>query len=187
MRPDLAWAEFEAAVPQEQRRRAGAFWTPERVAERLLDAAGWDGRPCRIVDPACGGGALLWAAGRRMLSRGLRPAEVAGLLAGADIDPRAVAAARNTLESLLDGHSPELVCADALAEPPAVRPAELVVANPPWIRFADLPQETKQSPLWRQYGLFSLDGRAGRRSEEHTSELQSRGHLVCRLLLEKKK
>src|SRR5690625_6382490 len=30
--------------------------------------------------------------------------------------------------------------------------------------------------------------RKGRvRSEEHTSELQSRGHLVCRLLLEKKK
>src|SRR5690625_6833828 len=31
--------------------------------------------------------------------------------------------------------------------------------------------------------VFWLDGR----SEEHTSELQSRGHLVCRLLLEKKK
>src|SRR5690625_5369781 len=29
--------------------------------------------------------------------------------------------------------------------------------------------------------------RRGARSEEHTSELQSRGHLVCRLLLEKKK
>src|SRR2546422_3618715 len=28
---------------------------------------------------------------------------------------------------------------------------------------------------------------AGTRSEEHTSELQSRLHLVCRLLLEKKK
>src|SRR5690625_6292683 len=28
---------------------------------------------------------------------------------------------------------------------------------------------------------------SGVRSEEHTSELQSRGHLVCRLLLEKKK
>src|SRR3989442_9762374 len=27
----------------------------------------------------------------------------------------------------------------------------------------------------------------GKRSEEHTSELQSRPHLVCRLLLEKKK
>src|SRR5690625_6897077 len=32
---------------------------------------------------------------------------------------------------------------------------------------------------------FGADG-AARRSEEHTSELQSRGHLVCRLLLEKK-
>src|SRR5258707_7113167 len=31
------------------------------------------------------------------------------------------------------------------------------------------------------------DDRAGRRSEEHTSELQSRQYLVCRLLLEKKK
>src|SRR5690625_7113346 len=31
--------------------------------------------------------------------------------------------------------------------------------------------------------LFQIMGR----SEEHTSELQSRGHLVCRLLLEKKK
>src|SRR5215510_12187576 len=29
--------------------------------------------------------------------------------------------------------------------------------------------------------------KAASRSEEHTSELQSRGHLVCRLLLEKKK
>src|SRR5690625_5393180 len=33
--------------------------------------------------------------------------------------------------------------------------------------------------------LLLLD--AAKRSEEHTSELQSRGHLVCRLLLEKKK
>src|SRR5690625_6491076 len=30
------------------------------------------------------------------------------------------------------------------------------------------------------------DVRVIKRSEEHTSELQSRGHLVCRLLLEKK-
>src|SRR5207253_8549829 len=32
-------------------------------------------------------------------------------------------------------------------------------------------------------GLIPVEAR----SEEHTSELQSRGHLVCRLLLEKKK
>src|SRR5690625_5737788 len=37
---------------------------------------------------------------------------------------------------------------------------------------------TKTGPRWT---------RVKTRSEEHTSELQSRGHLVCRLLLEKKK
>src|SRR5438874_4047159 len=39
-------------------------------------------------------------------------------------------------------------------------------------------------------GLDALDERSNvlhRRSEEHTSELQSRRDLVCRLLLEKKK
>src|SRR6266581_9453150 len=36
-------------------------------------------------------------------------------------------------------------------------------------------------------GGYTAPGRARRRSEEHTSELQSPVHLVCRLLLEKKK
>src|SRR5207253_4795919 len=36
-------------------------------------------------------------------------------------------------------------------------------------------------------GYDGNDRQAPLRSEEHTSELQSRGHLVCRLLLEKKK
>src|SRR5690625_5530901 len=49
----------------------------------------------------------------------------------------------------------------------------------------------------RQNGELLYKGKLGQnisteegyqsRSEEHTSELQSRGHLVCRLLLEKKK
>src|SRR2546429_5691812 len=39
------------------------------------------------------------------------------------------------------------------------------------------------------HGLNGVDeiSLTGKRSEEHTSELQSRLHLVCRLLLEKKK
>src|SRR5207253_7913989 len=36
-------------------------------------------------------------------------------------------------------------------------------------------------------GRVAPPGMTPSRSEEHTSELQSRGHLVCRLLLEKKK
>src|SRR5437870_9701749 len=42
-----------------------------------------------------------------------------------------------------------------------------------------------QQPDPFDVGLEPAPG--GMRSEEHTSELQSRGHLVCRLLLEKKK
>src|SRR5258707_11809731 len=41
---------------------------------------------------------------------------------------------------------------------------------------------------WRRPAWGGPAGRRrGRRSEEHTSELQSRQYLVCRLLLEKKK
>src|SRR5436305_4545866 len=40
--------------------------------------------------------------------------------------------------------------------------------------------------LGPRLGLFAMGAEVGR-SEEHTSELQSRPHLVCRLLLEKKK
>src|SRR2546425_9517100 len=38
-----------------------------------------------------------------------------------------------------------------------------------------------------QGGVCRVDDRVHRRSEEHTSELQSLAYLVCRLLLEKKK
>src|SRR5207253_5856908 len=46
-------------------------------------------------------------------------------------------------------------------------------------RVGYVPQRDRLDMSWP---LTVLD-----RSEEHTSELQSRGHLVCRLLLEKKK
>src|SRR3989442_16007581 len=43
----------------------------------------------------------------------------------------------------------------------------------------------RRSCLERRSSAHAAPGRS--RSEEHTSELQSRPHLVCRLLLEKKK
>src|SRR2546422_5596290 len=41
-----------------------------------------------------------------------------------------------------------------------------------------------EAAFWNPAGLATL--KKNERSEEHTSELQSRLHLVCRLLLEKK-
>src|SRR5438552_15001292 len=44
-----------------------------------------------------------------------------------------------------------------------------------------------RSPAFPPTPSISTPRRAATRSEEHTSELQSPDHLVCRLLLEKKK
>src|SRR5207253_8063772 len=52
-------------------------------------------------------------------------------------------------------------------------------------RMAEHDQDGREHTEPRYRGLFDLH--VFDRSEEHTSELQSRGHLVCRLLLEKKK
>src|SRR5258708_25511804 len=52
-------------------------------------------------------------------------------------------------------------------------------------------QASPPRPDFRKAGpsisLTTVARRCGSRSEEHTSELQSPDHLVCRLLLEKKK
>src|SRR5262245_65735904 len=50
----------------------------------------------------------------------------------------------------------------------------LLPATPPW-------------PPFRLESQWAVGSCLHRRSEEHTSELQSLRHLVCRLLLEKKK
>src|SRR2546422_3931986 len=61
---------------------------------------------------------------------------------------------------------------------------------------AEMPREVVGQLLWPAIDLPPPEDveavmveqkQAARRSEEHTSELQSRLHLVCRLLLEKKK
>src|SRR3712207_6975085 len=57
-------------------------------------------------------------------------------------------------------------------------PGEVIASNP------RAPRTTAKT--WGTTSLRSPDYES-RRSEEHTSELQSRQYLVCRLLLEKKK
>src|SRR5438552_8688440 len=66
----------------------------------------------------------------------------------------------------------------------------------PVVRTQPLPQPAAQQSEVRTKISVSSDlvvlpfiakDRQGNRSEEHTSELQSPDHLVCRLLLEKKK
>src|SRR5437870_4446738 len=51
---------------------------------------------------------------------------------------------------------------------------------------AGIRTSSRVAPSLQLSGMVYFSARTSR-SEEHTSELQSRGHLVCRLLLEKKK
>src|SRR2546422_8096999 len=52
---------------------------------------------------------------------------------------------------------------------------------------ADRWRELLPGAFGRQAAMGKREKNLEKRSEEHTSELQSRLHLVCRLLLEKKK
>src|SRR6266436_9166969 len=60
----------------------------------------------------------------------------------------------------------------------------LLKGSGPHVAAREPPKGRKIAAVLRQY--FGIEVGCARRSEEHTSELQSRLHLVCRLLLEKK-
>src|SRR5690625_6875213 len=92
----------------------------------------------------------------------------------------------------LTGHR---VVVDVDVAPPAVEELTVRAAGGGAERFVEIMHghepEQRAPPVVMercQRGVAVLLGKETHlRSEEHTSELQSRGHLVCRLLLEKKK
>src|SRR6266853_3840146 len=64
----------------------------------------------------------------------------------------------------------------------------LMIRRPPrstLFPYTTLFRSSPRASCWRSTSPPRI--RAGRRSEEHTSELQSQSNLVCRLMLEKKK
>ena len=120
------------------RQQAGAYYTPPALVALLLDQAAVGAETRALIDPACGPGALLLAAGERM------PAD---RLYGIDVDPCAVACAQVALAlrvTAAGAPPPDLtqriVCADALLDDAAwdaVSPPggfDALVANPPWER-----------------------------------------------------
>src|SRR3712207_2229950 len=82
-----------------------------------------------------------------------------------------------------DGDTP------ASLRPEVRRKANLVLTNPDMLNIGVLPNHEAWGAVLRNLELVAVDEAhvLRGRSEEHTSELQSRQYLVCRLLLEKKK
>src|SRR5271166_2475999 len=95
------------------------------------------------------------------------------------------------LEALTDATSQSRTAYDAAQriEDAAERRRAVAVAYRDIRYFAERLRTAQLVPPPADFSAIAFGHRVTfrRRSEEHTSELQSRGHLVCRLLLEKKK
>ncbi len=101
---DIARILYESVIPAEERRRLGEYYTPDWLARAIVDAVVTDPLEQRVLDPACGSGAFIFAAVRKYLAAaqeaGWVPAQALdGLLnhvVGIDVHPVAVHLARAT-------------------------------------------------------------------------------------------
>ncbi len=100
---DLLKKLYQYLVPQEVRHRLGEYYTPDWLAELLLNEVGYNGNTRkRFLDPACGSGTFLVLAIQRAKEHGqkekLSPGEIAKRIVnniwGFDLNPMAVIAAR---------------------------------------------------------------------------------------------
>ncbi len=121
------------------RKARGAFYTPAPIAEYL---ARWAiaGRPhIRVLDPSCGEGVFLKAAGRVLQELGTDPEAISDQLCGVEISHAAVDETRRLLAA--ESFVPHLIAADfsAVMAPTElladVGPFDAVVGNPPYVRY----------------------------------------------------
>ncbi len=104
VRTDVLKGLYESLIDPEQRHVLGEYYTPDWLAERVCATAVRDPLNERVVDPACGSGAFLFHAVRRLLAA----ADAAGMsnadalsrccdqVLGIDVHPVAVQIARVT-------------------------------------------------------------------------------------------
>ena len=101
---DVARILYQSVIPAEDRRRLGEYYTPDWLAQRIVDAAVTDPLTQRVLDPACGSGTFLYAAVRKYIeaarAAGRAPGRIVGDLQnsvmGVDVHPVAVHLARAT-------------------------------------------------------------------------------------------
>lgn len=107
----------------EQRRRLGAWYTPDHLVDQVVAAALYGATPLRVLDPACGDGRFLAAVREVSYQRGVQVQ-----VCGVDIDVAALDAARQRL-----GSDAELIAANALDHAWGDRRFDLVIGNPPFL------------------------------------------------------
>lgn len=101
---DILKVLYESIISSSQRKQLGEYYTPDWLAERVVDATVTDPLGERVLDPACGSGTFIFHAVRRYLEAACAKnipngTALAGLtqhVIGMDIHPVAVTFARVT-------------------------------------------------------------------------------------------
>jgi hypothetical protein len=109
---DLLKEFYSSLVDEQIRHDLGEYYTPDWLAQHLLDRAGYDGSPSqKVLDPTCGSGTFLVECILRLkkqcLSSGISPLEtlmtITTSIKGLDLNPLAVISARaNYILSISD-------------------------------------------------------------------------------------
>ncbi|HLG17290.1 MAG TPA: N-6 DNA methylase [Blastocatellia bacterium] len=161
------------AISPSRRKAMGTHYTPSSlarfVADRLVSRdEPVSGRAIRILDPACGDGALLEAIVRSMRDSG---SQCRCDVVGVEADPSVLPAVESRLEDyptvssrLISADFLEIVAerrgqahlwSSAAAHPDFEQPFDIIIANPPYVRTQVLGAEKAQ----RLAAAFKLKGR----------------------------
>ena len=130
------------------RKARGAFFTPPTIAQFLTDWAIADDPAARVLDPTCGDGVFLLAAGERLRALGAEPGAIRAQLAGADVHAPSLDRARaNLSEDRLDAtlhHSDFFNLTTPAQIGGDVGWQDAVVGNPPFVRYQEFGVEQRK-------------------------------------------
>ncbi|WP_157759660.1 N-6 DNA methylase [Cellulosimicrobium cellulans] len=121
------------------RKARGAFFTPTAIAEHLAGWAIQDDPTATVLDPTCGDGVFLMAAGQRLKALGRQASDLDGQVFGIDLHESSLHEADRLLEA--EGLDAHLIASDFFAVPtPDQLGAQFdfvdaVIGNPPFVRY----------------------------------------------------
>lgn len=114
-----------------ERKERGAFFTPPELARYLSEFAVRTGSDA-VLEPSCGEGEFLLAAGSRLLALGMQEGQMQSHLVGCELHEASATSARQRLAA--EGIRPTILVGDFFSRDP-VAVFDAVVGNPPYIRF----------------------------------------------------